>query len=101
MFCLTSRVQEELPDKNIWIYTGYRYDRDLVPGGRRHISVTEKILGDTDVLVDGPFLLAEKDITLDFRGSRNQRLIDMRATGAQGCIVEYDAKGKATAWKGK
>ena len=100
VFCLTSRVREELPDKSIWIYTGFRYDRDLVPG-RRHIHITEDILRNTDVLVDGPFLLAEKDITLDFRGSRNQRLIDMKATRARGRIVEYDARGRTMAWKKK
>ena len=94
VFCLTSRVREELPDKSIWIYTGYRYDRDLAPGGRRHIHITDEILRNTDVLVDGPFVLAEKDISLDFRRSRNQRLIDVNSTIAKGHIVEYDAIGK-------
>ena len=95
VFCLTARIREEQPGKSIWIYTGYRYDRDLVPGGRRHISVTDKILANTDVLVDGPFIAGQKDITLAFRGSRNQRLIDMRATRAQGHIVEYSIRSDA------
>ena len=77
----------ELPEKTIWMFTGFVYDRDLIPGGRKHCEVTEELLESIDVLVDGPFLLAEKDISLRFRGSRNQRLIDMRRTRREGSLV--------------
>ena len=84
---LLRRVREELPEKTIWMFTGFVYDRDLIPGGRKHCEVTEELLESIDVLVDGPFLLAEQDISLRFRGSRNQRLIDMRRTRREGSLV--------------
>ena len=62
------RVRAALPDKDIWLYSGYTYEalRD------------KEILSLADVLVDGPFLLKQKDAGLAFRGSRNQRIIDLR-----------------------
>ena len=62
------RVRAALPDKDIWLYSGYTYEalRD------------KEILTLADVLVDGPFLLEQKDAGLAFRGSRNQRIIDLR-----------------------
>ncbi len=83
---LIRRVKQELPGKDIWMYTGYSYE-DLLPGGIRHYDVTDEIMNAIDVLVDGRFLLGEKDITLRFRGSRNQRLIDMKRTRQEGQVV--------------
>ena len=62
------RVRSELPEKDIWLYSGYTYER--LQG--------EEILRYADVLVDGSFLLGQKDISLAFRGSRNQRIIRLR-----------------------
>ena len=59
----------------VWCYTGYTYERDLLRGGEKHTSHTDEMLSLIDVLVDGRFLLAEKDITLLYRGSRNQRIL--------------------------
>ena len=84
---LISRVRRELPEKNIWIYTGFVYDRDLVPGGRKYTDYTDQILDQTDILIDGPFVLEDKDIRLKFRGSRNQRILDMKQTRKSGQIV--------------
>ena len=81
------RVKEQYPGKNIWAFTGYLYDRDLQPGGRKHTPWTDEMLSMIDVLVDGPFVLEEKDITLKFRGSRNQRIIDLAATRQTGELV--------------
>ena len=75
---LLRRVREELPEKNIWSFTGFVLDQDLLDGGRKHCEVTDEMLSLLDVLVDGPFKEEEKDITLAFRGSRNQRVIDMQ-----------------------
>lgn len=83
---LIRSVKQELPEKDIWMYTGYSYE-DLLPGGIRHYDVTDEIMNAIDVLVDGRFLLGEKDITLRFRGSRNQRLIDMKRTRQEGQVV--------------
>ncbi|MBQ9633311.1 MAG: anaerobic ribonucleoside-triphosphate reductase activating protein [Lachnospiraceae bacterium] len=84
---LIRRVREELPDKTIWIYTGFLYDRDLCPGGRRYTEHTDEILDSIDTLVDGRFELAKKNIMLRFRGSENQRIIDMKETRAAGEVV--------------
>ncbi len=81
------RVRKELPEKDIWAYTGYVYDRDLVPGGRKHTEDTDELLSLIDILVDGPFIEEQKDIMLKFRGSANQRVIDMNSTREQGEMV--------------
>lgn len=75
---LLKRVREECPGKDIWCYTGFIYDEDFVPGGRAYCEVTEEMLSYLDVLVDGPFIEEQKDITLLFRGSKNQRIIHMK-----------------------
>ena len=74
---LLKRVRETYPDKDIGCYTGYLYDVDLPEGGRVHTEVTEEMLSYIDVLVDGEFIEEEKDVTLVFRGSRNQRIIEL------------------------
>mgnify|MGYP003571317871 FL=1 len=84
---LIRRIKRDFPKKNIWMFSGYVYDRDLVPGGKRHIEVTDEILDSIDVLVDGPFMVEKKNIQLRFRGSENQRIIDMKETRKTGRIV--------------
>ena len=85
---LLQRIYKELPEKNIWAYAGYLYDKDLVPGGRKYVDgVTDQYLNLIDVLVDGPFIEAQKKITLNFRGSTNQRIIDLKETRKTGAIV--------------
>ena len=79
------------PHKDIWCYTGYVYDRDLVPGGRAWCEATEELLDAIHVLVDGPFIQAQADISLLFRGSANQRLLDLPATRASGRPVLWQA----------
>lgn len=78
--CDTTKVI--YPDKSIWIYTGYNFEdvKDL------------EIMKYTDVLVDGRFILAEKDISLQFRGSRNQRIIDVPETLRSGSITLWRSK---------
>lgn len=80
------RVRERYPDKDIWAFTGYVYDRDLVVGGCKYIPETNELLAMVDVLVDGPFVEAQKDITLRFRGSANQRVLDLPNTRESGAI---------------
>ena len=71
------------PAKGIWCFTGYLFDRDILPAeGRKRTQDTDAMLACLDVLVDGPFLQAEYDISLRFRGSANQRIIDVPATVA-------------------
>lgn len=89
---LLRRVRELFPQKDIWSYTGFVYDRDLIPGGRRHIEVTDEMLSLIDVLVDGPFILEKKNISLSYRGSENQRVIDLRKTRTEGKLVLYEVR---------
>ena len=72
---LLRKVKQIYPKKSVWCYPGYTYERDLLQGGEKHTSNTDEMLSLIDVLVDGRFLLAEKDITLLYRGSRNQRIL--------------------------
>lgn len=74
---LLRRVRQECPKKDVWCYTGFIYDEDFVPGGRAYCEVTGEMLSYLDVLVDGPFIEEQKDITLLFRGSKNQRIIHL------------------------
>ena len=70
------RFKDACPDKTIWMFTGYVLDRDLLTNQRKNVpGVTYEILSLLDMLVDGPFIMSQRDLTLRFRGSRNQRLI--------------------------
>ena len=71
------RLKEIYPKKDIWAWTGYVWDRDLVAGGKKHTQYTDRMLKCIDVLVDGPFILEQKNLMLEFRGSENQRLIHL------------------------
>lgn len=84
---LIRRMQKELPERDLWIYTGFTYDRDLVEGGCRYIECTDEILDNTDILVDGRFVLELRNLMLKFRGSENQRIINMRETRKQGKVI--------------
>lgn len=73
--------------KNIWMYSGYTYEELTDPNSRCHTECTDIILSLIDVLVDGEFIEEQKDISLQYRGSKNQRLIDVQETRKQGKIV--------------
>ena len=84
---LIRRVRQELPQKDIWIYTGNTLNGELAPGGAKYCEVTDEILDSIDVLVDGRFVEELKNIRLRFKGSENQRVIDMKETRRTGQIV--------------
>ncbi len=78
------RFLKECPGKDVWAFTGYLLDVDLVPGGKCFTKDTEGLLSTIDVLVDGPYVRELHSLTLKYRGSSNQRAIDMphyRKTG--------------------
>ena len=75
------------PNKNIWCYTGYVYENDLMRPGTVRCEETDEMLSYIDVLVDGPYVEALHDITLRFRGSSNQRIIDLNKTRAAGRVI--------------
>ena len=85
------RFREQYPHKTIWCYSGYTYEEltGAVPS-RCRCEATDAFLALVDVLIDGEFVQALYDISLRFRGSSNQRLIDMPATLREGRIVLWD-----------
>lgn len=74
---LLRRVKTQLPEKTVWCYTGYTYDTDLAEGGSVFTDVTREMLSYIDILVDGEFIEEQRDLTLRFRGSRNQRILTL------------------------
>lgn len=84
------KVKEKLPNKTIWIFSGFTYEELTDIDSYPHTEVTEKILDMTDVLVDGRYVDDLRDISLKFRGSSNQRLIDIKATASCGEITLWN-----------
>ncbi|MCR5271401.1 MAG: anaerobic ribonucleoside-triphosphate reductase activating protein [Lachnospiraceae bacterium] len=74
---LLRRVRNELPDKNIWCYSGYTWE-EINGDSRAHCEVTEEMLSLLDILVDGEFEEDKKELMLKFRGSSNQRILDVK-----------------------
>ncbi len=98
---LLRQIREELPQKNVWAFTGYLLDRDLLSGRIGDPTVVREYLELLDVLVDGPFIEAQKNLSLRFRGSENQRIIDIKKTLASSEIVLWeDWQGTGRGLKG-
>ena len=81
------RVRERFPEKDIWCYTGYLFDAQLLAQSRARCECTDEMLRLIDVLVDGRFVEEEKDISLAFKGSANQRIIDVKRSLDEGRVV--------------
>lgn len=86
---LVKKVKALYPNKDIWMYSGYIFDQELLQDSRARCEVTDELLSYIDVLVDGRFVEALKDISLKFRGSSNQRIIDVPASLKSGRVVLY------------
>ena len=87
---LLRQVKAKYPGKSIWAFSGYLFDRDILPGRLGDPDITREYLGYLDVLVDGPFIQAQKNLSLRFRGSANQRLIDVPASLRCGKVVLWE-----------
>lgn len=83
------KVRKQQPQKNIWCYTGYLLDEELWKDSAARCEATDEMLSLLDVLVDGKFMQEEKDVSLRFRGSRNQRLIDVPESLKEGRVCLY------------
>lgn len=81
---LLRQVKKAYPNKSIWAFSGYLFEKDILSG---RIGDTAEYLSYLDVLVDGPFIQAKKNLSLRFRGSENQRLIDVPASLRSGETV--------------
>lgn len=91
---LLRRVKQIYPQKNIWCYSGYLFDRELLSESRARCEYTDEMLSMLDVLVDGRFIENLKDIRLVFRGSSNQRVINVKASLESGEIILWEPKVK-------
>lgn len=90
LISLLRRVRRELPQKTVWAFSGYTFE-ELTGESRARCEVTDEMLSMIDVLVDGEFVEEKRNISLQFRGSENQRLIDVPKTLASGQIVWWEA----------
>lgn len=81
------KVRSQYPEKTIWCYSGYLLDEELLKESRARCECTDEMLSLLDVLVDGEFVQELKNISLPFRGSENQRIIDVKRTLASGKII--------------
>lgn len=86
---LLRRVRRELPDKDIWCYSGYTFEQ-LTGDSRARCEVTDEMLSLLDVLVDGEYIDRQRNLMLRFRGSENQRILD---------VAESLRQGRAVGWK--
>lgn len=91
---LIEQFKAVYPDKTIWCYTGYVFPQDFLPNGRAYTKDTAAFLSGIDVLVDGPWMQDLADITIQFRGSKNQRIIDVPASIKANQVIELDYERK-------
>lgn len=87
---LLRQVKAKYPEKSIWAFSGYLFDRDILSGTLGDWEITKEYLSYLDVLVDGPFIEAKKNLSLRFRGSENQRLIHVPASLAAGEVILWE-----------
>ena len=82
---LVKKVREQYPQKTIWCYTGYHFDRDLLRWMEEGDPVITELLPLLDVIVDGEFIEERKNLRLAFRGSENQRILDVQLSLKEKC----------------
>lgn len=87
---LLREVRDKYPEKNIWAFSGFTYDEIITRGSHPNCEVTDEILSMLDVLVDGRYVDKLRNISLRFRGSENQRIIDVKKSRADGRVVLWD-----------
>ena len=89
---LLRQIKAEMPNKSIWAFSGYLFEK-ITSGTLGDWDITQEYLSYLDVLVDGPFVEEKKNLNLRFRGSENQRLIDVPASLQAGSVVLWEDKG--------
>lgn len=87
---LLRQVKKKYPSKTVWAFTGYLFDKDILSWRLGPQTVTQEYLKHLDVLVDGPFIEARKNLSLRFRGSDNQRIINVPLSLAEGRVVLWE-----------
>ena len=87
---LLKKVKEKFPEKDIWCYTGYTFDKDISENMFNNWDETKEVMSYIDVLVDGKFEEDKKDLKLKFRGSSNQRIIDVQQSLKTHKVIPYE-----------
>ena len=87
LYQFLQKVKQKFPNKDIWCYTGYLFDKELLSESRATTPVTKDMLALIDVLVDGKFIEAKKNISLAFKGSENQRIIDVKKSLKENKVI--------------
>ena len=92
LYPFLKRIKRELPSKTIWLYTGNTYEELMgeVGSSTKAIEITRELIGLVDILVDGRYIEEKKSLGLRFRGSSNQRIIDVKKTKEKGSIVIWE-----------
>ncbi|MEI3395215.1 MAG: anaerobic ribonucleoside-triphosphate reductase activating protein [Clostridia bacterium] len=85
---LVKKVKEKFPNKNIWCYTGFDFEKDVVGKMAKDNETTRELLKYIDVIVDGKFEEDKRDLKLQFRGSSNQKIVDVKKSLQTGQIVK-------------
>lgn len=86
------KIKEKYPEKTIWCYTGYTFEKDLLSGRLCDKMITDKMLSCIDILVDGKFVLEKKNLKLRFKGSENQRIIDVKKSLQESRIILWEGE---------
>jgi anaerobic ribonucleoside-triphosphate reductase activating protein len=89
---LLRKVREIYPEKTIWCYSGYLFDKDIVGRMCKESEITRELLSYIDILVDGEFVLEKKNLKVNFRGSDNQRIIDVKKSLEAGEIIHWEGE---------
>lgn len=89
---LLREVKSTYPEKNIWCYSGYLFDKDILEHMCKKSAITRELLSYIDILVDGEFVVAQKNLKVNFRGSDNQRIIDVKKSLETGEVVHWEGE---------
>lgn len=87
---LLRQIKRVYPEKSIWAFSGYLFEKDILAGRLGDPNITKEFLSYLDVLVDGPYVESLKNLSLRFRGSSNQRLIDVKRSLAEGRTILWE-----------
>ncbi|MBR3815301.1 MAG: anaerobic ribonucleoside-triphosphate reductase activating protein [Clostridia bacterium] len=91
---LLEKIKSTYPEKTVWCYTGYTLEADLLSGRLCDFAVTKRMLDCIDILVDGKFVEEKKNLQLRFKGSENQRIIDLKKTLAENRTILWEEENR-------
>lgn len=92
---LLEKIKKEYPQKDIWCYSGYDFEKDLLSGRLCDFAITDRMLSQIDILVDGKFIEELKNLKLRFKGSENQRIIDVKKSREENRVILWEGDTNA------